>query len=120
MAKKHYICDCAELREGERKLVQVGSRSVGLFNVRGSYHALLNVCPHTGGTLCEGPIGGTNKAVDLKDGYQYVYEREGEILRCAWHGWEFDIATGECLSQAGMNAKRYPVEIEDGKVYVVA
>lgn len=121
MRKKHYVCTCAELREGGRMLVNIGSRSVGLFNVRGSYHALLNVCPHSGGSLCEGPVGGTNKVVDAKkDGYRYVYEREGEILRCAWHGWEFDIATGACLSQSGMRAKQYPVEVEDGKIYVVA
>lgn len=120
MANRHYACDCAQLPPGARKILQIGGRSVGLFNVRGDYHALLNICPHTGGALCEGPIGGTNKTVDAKDGYHYLYEREGEILRCAWHGWEFDIATGRCLSAPDVAAKRYPVEVADDKIYVVA
>ncbi|HLK16524.1 MAG TPA: Rieske 2Fe-2S domain-containing protein, partial [Fimbriimonadaceae bacterium] len=40
-------------------------------------------------------------------------EREGEILRCPWHGWEFDLATGESVCDPqGYRVKKYPVAVE--------
>ncbi len=120
MGKRHFACNTDELAHGNRKLIRIGTRSIGLFNVNGNYHALLNLCPHTGGTLCEGPVGGINLPVDLnKDGYRYQQVRKGEILRCAWHGWEFEIATGRCLVDPKLKAKTYAVEVEDGKVFVI-
>ena len=120
MADRHRVCAVGDLPEGSKKIVRIGSRSVGVFNVKGNYYALLNLCPHTGGSLCEGPVGGTNLPVGLEDGYRYEHARHGEILRCALHGWEFDIATGECLTDPKVRAKSYPVEVDDGQVCVVA
>ena len=48
-----------------------------------------------------------------------MYGREGEIIRCAWHGWEFEIATGRSLVDPRIRARTYPVEVADGRVYVV-
>ena len=53
------------------------------------------------------------------DDFGYVYGREGEILRCAGHGWEFDIRTGRSLVDERIRAKTFPVEVEGGRVYVV-
>ena len=65
---------------GERRIVQVGGRSIGIFNVAGSFYALHNGCPHKGGALCAGRITGT---VLPTSGRDFAYGREGEILRCA-------------------------------------
>lgn len=46
--------------------------------------------------------------------------REGEIIRCPWHPWEFDIITGACLVDPKVRVKTYPVAIEDGHVVVYA
>lgn len=113
--KKHIVCAAEELRPGGRKIVKIGARSVGVFNIGGEYFALLNVCPHQGAELCLGPLSGTNKAVD---DYRYEFVRDGEILRCARHGWEFDIRTGENYDNPGVRAKTYPVSVEDGQVVV--
>ena len=43
-----------EIPPGERKIVEIGGRSIGVFNVAGEYFALRNRCPHQGGPLCEG------------------------------------------------------------------
>jgi len=120
MAIRHPVCAASDLPPGERKLVGVENRTVGVFNVNGSYCALLNRCPHTGGALCEGVVSGTNLPVGLEGGYRYEHGRRGEILRCALHGWEFDIATGACLTDPQMRAKTFPVEVEDGTVFVIA
>lgn len=117
MAKKHIICAAAEIPPGGRKIVSIGSRSVGIFNIAGDFYALLNICPHMGAQLCEGPICGTNEETD---DYNYRFIREGEILRCARHGWEFDIRTGINFHDPTVKAKVYPAAVEDGQVVVTA
>ncbi len=111
-----FVCDAADVPAGGRVVRSVGGRSVGVFDVGGRLHALHNRCPHAGGALCEGPVTGTTVATP---DFRHAYEREGEILRCAWHGWEFDIETGRSLVDPRVRAKTYPVEVEDGKVYVL-
>ena len=116
MAKKHPLCKTDDITPGDKRLFKVGSRSICLFNVKGEYHAMLNVCPHQGAALCEGPVCGTNSPTDE---YEYQFIREGEIIRCSRHGWEFDIRTGESVGISDMKAKIYPVEIADGEVSVL-
>ena len=47
------------LRDGDRRIVDVGGRSIGVFNVGGRYYALRNACPHQGGPLCAGQLWGS-------------------------------------------------------------
>ena len=86
------VAGADEIAPGERKLVMVGGRSIGVFNVGGEYYALRNRCPHQGGPLCEGfQFAPLRAAVP---GEPYDRGVEGAIIRCPWHGWEFDIRTG--------------------------
>ncbi len=117
--KRHAVCAVADFPPGTRRLIKIGSRPVGVFNVNGEFFALLNICPHRAANLCEGTVCGTNMPVEMKNGYSYEYGMEGEILRCARHGWEFKIRTGECLIDDKINAKTYPVEVKDEQVFVV-
>jgi nitrite reductase (NADH) small subunit len=109
------VCEVAELAPGERRIVEVAGRSIGVFNVAGRFYALHNGCPHKGGPLCEGRICGTTLPVRRRE---FVYGRDGQILRCAWHGWEFEIATGRALADPRVRAQTYPVTVEDGQVVV--
>ena len=87
-------------------------RSVGVFNVGGEFFALRNACPHQGGPLCQGVLSGL--AVPGAPG-EYRYVRRGEILRCPWHGWEFDIRTGRSYVDPDTTRVRtYPVELVPG------
>ena len=113
--RRHIVCAASELPAGGRRIVEIDGRSIGIFNVGGTFHALHNGCPHKAGPLCEGPICGTTLPTD---DYSYSYGREGEIVRCAWHGWEFEIATGRCVADPGVRARTYPVSVEDGQVVV--
>jgi nitrite reductase (NADH) small subunit len=109
------VCAANELASGQRLVVDLGGRSVGVFNVEGSFYALHNRCPHRGGALCLGPVTGVTRSTD---DFEYVYADEGRILRCAWHGWEFEIATGRALADPRIRAKTFPVTVEDGEVVV--
>jgi len=112
---RHVVCAAAELPPGQRRVVRVAGRSIGIFNVGGRFFALHNGCPHRGGPLCEGRIGGTTLPAD---GHAFAYGREGRILRCAWHGWEFDITTGRALADPSVSARTYPLAVEDGNLVV--
>ena len=110
---RHVVCAAADIPPGGRRIVELAGRSVGVFNVGGRFYALANPCPHRGGALCEGPVCGTVlPAADRT----FTYGREGEILRCAWHGWEFEIATGRALADPSVRARTFPVAVEDGAV----
>ncbi len=113
MAKKHIVCPVSDMPIGTRKIIKIGSRSIGVFNVDNHFYALLNLCPHQGANLCEGPVGGTNLPTD---GYQYIYANEGKVLRCSRHGWEFDITTGKNFDDPTICAKTYPVTVEENNV----
>jgi nitrite reductase/ring-hydroxylating ferredoxin subunit len=91
---RHLVCKASELPAGERKIVQVDGRSIGVFNVKGAYYALRNNCPHQGAPLCAGSIKGM--MLPSMPG-TYLYGREGEIVTCPWHMWEFDITTGKSI-----------------------
>jgi len=110
------ICRASEFAAGARKIVNVDGKEIGIFNVAGEYFALLNYCPHKGGALCEGPVTGTALPTDE---FEYVYGRAGEVLRCGWHGWEFDIRTGKLLFDSKIRATTYPVEVRDGEIVVL-
>jgi nitrite reductase/ring-hydroxylating ferredoxin subunit len=101
------------------KLVDVGKFGVGVYNVSGSLHAIVNYCSHEGAPLCEGLIGGTNEAApDEPDGLRRV--KDGQILRCPWHNWEFDVTTGQNLADPKRRVRTYDVDVDDGKVYLTA
>ena len=104
------VCAADELPPGTRRIVTVGARSIGVFNVGGRYYALRNVCPHQGAPLCRGPLTGTTLPGPPGS---YRYAREGEILRCPWHGWEFDVTNGRSIfNPHAVRVRKYPVAVE--------
>jgi nitrite reductase (NADH) small subunit len=107
-----------ELAPGGRKIVEIRGRSIGVFNVDGEYYALRNQCPHKGAPLCSGTVGGTFLP---SSPHEYVYGMDAKVLRCPWHGWEFDLSNGHMLFDPdGVRVKTFPVTIEDGVVVLHA
>ena len=99
-----------EIAPGGRKIVEVAGRSIGVFNIGGEFFALRNQCPHAGGPLCEGVLSGLLRS-DVPGEYDYV--RRGEILRCPWHQWEFDVRTGQSwFDPVKTRVRRYETSIE--------
>ena len=107
---RYVVSRVGEIPPGERKIVEVEGRSIGVFNVGGRFYALRNRCPHQGGPLCEGRLSGL--VLSPRPG-EYECDREGEILRCPWHGWEFDITTGQSwFDPSQVRVRTYPVTVE--------
>ncbi|AJY75614.1 Rieske (2Fe-2S) protein [Paenibacillus beijingensis] len=107
----HRVAEIEDIPEGTRKIVQVEGRSIGVYNVKGEYYALSNYCPHQGAELCKGPVCGTTLESNV---YEYKYGRDQEIIRCPWHGWEFDIKTGKSLFNERIRTRTYPLKVKDG------
>jgi nitrite reductase/ring-hydroxylating ferredoxin subunit len=108
---RYIVATVQEIPPGGRKIVEVAGRSIGVFNLDGVFFALRNRCPHQGGPLCSGTLGGLITASGPGD---YHYSRAGEIVRCPWHGWEFDIRTGQSwCDPTRMRVRSYDVTVED-------
>jgi len=107
---RHEICPAAELDPGERTIVDLEGLSVGVFNVDGEYYALNNVCPHQLAPLCKGTLTGTTSAAS--PGEFGEWERDGEVLRCPWHGWEFDVTNGESLFNPHLTTRTFEAGVE--------
>jgi nitrite reductase/ring-hydroxylating ferredoxin subunit len=107
---KHRVSTAKDLPPGSRKVVFVNGTSIGVFNVHGGYYALRNSCPHQGAPLCLGKVTGTTVAPRP---FQIDYVSEGEIIKCPWHGWEFDIKTGESVfNPHKVKVRTYEVTVE--------
>ena len=113
---KHVVAAVGDIPPGSRRLVTVRGRPIAIFNVDGEYFGLFNRCPHQGGSLCDGELSGL---VESDAPGEYRYTRRGEILRCPWHGWEFDIRTGQSwCDPARIRTRSYPIEVAPGQSLV--
>lgn len=107
---KHVVARAGDFPPNTRRLVEVDGIAIGVFNVHGSYYALRSSCPHQGGPLCQGRVTGTTTATKP---FEVEYGREGEIIKCPWHGWEFDIATGRSVfNPHKVRVRTYEVTVE--------
>jgi 3-phenylpropionate/trans-cinnamate dioxygenase ferredoxin subunit len=113
---RHVVCPVGELPAGERRIVTIGKRSIGVFNVGDRFYAVRNRCPHQGGPLCVGHILG-NAVADVP-GAAAVSKNPLRIA-CPWHGWEYDLATGQSfLGPSDPGVKSYGVGLEPGGALV--
>ena len=110
---RHVVAAVGEIPPGGRKLVEVGGgRRVVVFNLGGEFFALGDRCPHQGGSLAAGCV--TGRVSSAGPG-QYNYARRGEMVRCPWHYWEFDIRTGRSRFDPGrVRTRRYETKVESG------
>jgi len=91
---RHVVAAVADIPPGGRKCVMV------------------NGCPHKGGSLSKGKLTGL---VQSSAPGEYRYGRRGEIIRCPWHSWAFDIRTGRSwCDPERVRARNFPVRVEPG------
>ena len=113
---RHVIGLASEIPPGGRKIVELAGRSIGVFNLGGEFFAIRNRCPHQGAALCTGQLG---SAVTSPGPGRYDVHREGEILRCPWHGWEYDVRTGQSwFDPKGVRVKAYETVVAPGSSLV--
>lgn len=111
----YYVADTEELEGTNQIVVGLQGIEVAVFRVDGEYFALSNYCVHQGGPVCEGLVSGT---LSVDDDWELTYDDTTKVVACPWHGWEFDLQSGEHLAQSGYKLPQYTVVTKDEKVYI--
>jgi nitrite reductase/ring-hydroxylating ferredoxin subunit len=97
-------------------IVKVNRTEIGLVRSGDDLYALRNICPHQTGPLCRGKL--VHAMASPEPGVMELSETD-LLVACPWHGWEFDVRTGSCISDAKLRVATYPVEVHEGRVLVV-
>ena len=106
------VAPLSRFGDGERRIVEVGGRSIGVFRVGESFYGLRNRCPHQGGPLCLGHVLGD--AVADSPGNASISSDPLRIA-CPWHGWEYDLDSGQSfLGGAMAGVRSYGARVESG------
>jgi nitrite reductase (NADH) small subunit len=116
------VGDVGDFQDGDRAVVTVAGREIGVFRHNGGFVAYENRCLHQGGPACEGVLIGKVEAV-LAEDRSVLGERFADDVThfvCPWHGWEYDISTGVCAGDKRLRLRRFDVVERDGRVYVSA
>jgi nitrite reductase (NADH) small subunit len=117
MSAWHEIGPLADVEGDGRLIARIGGREIGVLRdpATGRLYAVRNRCPHSGAPLCLGSV------VERSTGRPGTYEPSSRaVLRCPWHGWEYDLETGKCADDDRMRAAVYPVRVDDGRILVRA
>jgi nitrite reductase/ring-hydroxylating ferredoxin subunit len=104
----------SDFRNGDRKIVDVNGTSIGVFRIDDGFYALRNRCPHQFGPLCLGTL--APRAISGRPG-DVTMDSGPPLLACPWHGWEYDIATGQSFMGPGrgnLSARSYDVAVLPG------
>jgi nitrite reductase (NADH) small subunit len=111
---EHRVGTVEEVRRDGCRIVQVEGRPVGVVSVGESFYAFHDRCPHMGPSLCQGTVSGTFLPAGP---HELLYGKHERVLRCPWHGWEFDLETGRSLLEPDrVGLKTYEVVVQDGLV----
>lgn len=107
---------------GSVTMVPHGRAGIGVYNIRGRFYAVNNLCPHRGAPLCLGSLTGTVTAPGGpgQEGERFALSpsQDGEFIECPWHGWRWEVATGKAEAYPDQRVRTFPVRVEDGKVIV--
>lgn len=120
MSDRVHVAPAAEFGPGSREIVEVQGREVGVFNVDGEQYAILNHCLHQGGPVCEGRVRGklVGEQTDPGERVEERFDEENPVVTCPWHGWEYELATGDHAGDDDISLPTFDVVVEDGDVYV--
>ena len=99
MAQLTKVAAVADIPAGTGKAVEVGGKTIAVFNCDGTFYAIDNTCKHRGGPLAEGMVSGTS-------------------VSCPWHGWEYEITTGECTMDPSIRVQRFDVKVDGNDILI--
>lgn len=99
MGEKVRLASVDEIEPGAGKEITAAGRIIALFNVDGELHAIDGICAHAGGPVGKGSL-------------------DGSIVTCPWHGWQYDVRSGQHCLTPTICQQSFPVTIENGEVWI--
>ncbi|HWG05174.1 MAG TPA: Rieske 2Fe-2S domain-containing protein [Beijerinckiaceae bacterium] len=115
-----FVAKISDMADGDRRIVTVADKEIGVFRKDGAYYAYRNLCVHAGGPACEGLM--INRVIDLIDAdmkYQGQTFSDDVHFVCPWHGYEYDLKTGTCVGDPKLRLQRFDVVEKNGNILVV-
>jgi nitrite reductase/ring-hydroxylating ferredoxin subunit len=119
---EQFVGKLTEFKDGDRRIIFVGDNEIGVFKHDGKFYAYSNYCLHQGGPACEGlTIAKVEERLRPDKTSEGLYFSDTEMhFVCPWHGYEYDMKTGECVSDRKLRLRSYKVVEKGDEVYVVA
>ena len=87
------VAEKSDIPVGQGRPFDIQDRCVAIFNCDGEFYAIDNICPHRQGSLGEGAL-------------------FGDVVSCPFHGWEFNVKTGNCEMIPGESVERFDLKVE--------
>jgi nitrite reductase/ring-hydroxylating ferredoxin subunit len=115
-----FVAKVADMQDGDRRIVVAGRHEIGVFCKDGAYYAYSNYCVHAGGPACEGIL--VNQVEDIiRADRTYEGQRFTDEVHfaCPWHGYEYDLKTGECVGDRRLKLRKYDVVQRGDDIFVV-
>lgn len=99
VGEAHIACSTEDVSEDSPAVTEIEGIEVAIFYVEDEYFAIQNTCPHQGGPLADGKV-------------------EDECVYCPWHGWEFDLESGNHVHDKAI-ADTYDVHVKENNIYLI-
>jgi nitrite reductase (NADH) small subunit len=93
------VARAEEVPPGTARVVKAGDRDLALFNVDGEFYATQGQCLHLKGPLGDGGL-------------------DGPVITCPWHGWQYDVRTGENEFDRAIQLETFEIVVENGDVKI--
>lgn len=117
-----FVAKISQFPDGDRRIVSHGKNEIGVFHWQGQFFAYENLCLHQGGPACEGVM--MHKVEDVlgpdRTFQGQRFSKDEMHFVCPWHGYEYDLKTGECAADRKLKLKSFKVERRGEDIYVVA
>lgn len=117
-----FVAKAVQFPDGERRIVAHNGREIGVFHWQGKFYAYENLCVHQGGPACEGIM--MHKVEDVigsdRGWLGQTFSADEMHFVCPWHGYEYDLKTGECAADRSLKLKSFEVVRRGEDIYVVA
>jgi nitrite reductase/ring-hydroxylating ferredoxin subunit len=97
-----------EFIERQIRIIDVAQRQIGIVRWDGTFFAVSNVCTHQGGPLCRGVL---SARLDAAEPGRLILDSSTPILACPWHGWEFDLRTGQAVLDPAVRVRTFSVRV---------
>jgi nitrite reductase/ring-hydroxylating ferredoxin subunit len=118
--RERVIGKASSFPDSGRMVIDLEGTEVGVFCVNGKFIAFENVCPHMGGPVCQGKIIPRVREVIAEDktSLGLAFSKNQTNIVCPWHGYEYDIQSGQHQGNPRLRLRPVQIEVVDGDLVV--
>jgi nitrite reductase/ring-hydroxylating ferredoxin subunit len=101
--------------EGRPLVVEADGREIAVVRWKGKVYAVKNVCPHMSASFADGSA---HDRIVCRADWEVDIDEGQPLLRCPWHGWDYDLRTGRCVGDTQLRVKTYAARVDGSRVLV--